>query len=948
MNNYVYSADIRNRKRQLENREDSVNESSSIYPSRYCTILAKKAKNTNNMSDIMEFFKECSKSSANANTYITECIEFTNNDKNNYYSQFIKANIVPLLDDYTVNDIYESYTDSHIGKYLANMITKNTLCDNILSNHEKICEVCNIDKLLKDSRYNNDYNVLTKKICSIVDKFNMPVYGKLECTINECAYLFNEMDNRSDTINEAFTYFCISNNVSKNDIENMKRVVENLPTALGYTVTESSSYNEYAISYMRGKFISNTDYSIDSIDALKSSVMSDIDGIKVGFESFLNTLLDIITASDQDDLIEYICVKLFNDIHNDIITDYRDNVEIKNLLISIESQVDKVLEKAEDLVRTLDKTDSLYRFIDTLNRFKRQIQEDKIIVYPSYNMECMNSVLVESANTISLEEFKVFKYDNIVTKLWKVDKFLQRKFNNFKKSLKGKIYKIKSKIFDEESIYEFIDSSGNIDYCIESFRFNTDFDEDFEEIHNRSNTYIREINETILNDSEYICYYEIAGNDIEFRLKTNKYSLSLTESQQEKANELSTENMDRLVDIIRTAELLNENFDFINQSIEYFSDRSNIYKFGLYLDECALAGIDKDIIKQIYESILLNYNDPTSFIITNSYHYNSYRPDNDLLVEVSLDAMIAIETLLEDGNNLTAAEKRRATIAKKNEEQLRKWEEEEEENEDEEEEEDNDKEDNKKQDYHKPQKPDSSTKKPVKDKEKDSPTMKIPTFKAKELKTDVNTGHEKLDKAINTAGKVLNTTGKVIATTANVTGAAAKKGMSFLNTMRLYTSGLRQYAKKAGSEIRTKVMAMDSSTDRLTKSIRNSLQNKRREAIIKGSVIPSFHECIASAIALAGLWAFNPPIAIISAVGAFAVSKDLNEKEKSLMYDDIMIELKIVEKEIQMAEDHNQIKKLRELMRIQKELERQATRIKLGSRAGRKIALGHTKNRLVR
>ena len=114
MNNYVYSADIRNRKRQVENREDSVNESSSIYPSRYCTILAKKAKNTNNMSDIMEFFKECSKSSANANTYITECIEFTNNDKNNYYSQFIKANIVPLLDDYTVNDIYESYTDTHL------------------------------------------------------------------------------------------------------------------------------------------------------------------------------------------------------------------------------------------------------------------------------------------------------------------------------------------------------------------------------------------------------------------------------------------------------------------------------------------------------------------------------------------------------------------------------------------------------------------------------------------------------------------------------------------------------------------------------------------------------------------------------------------------------------------------------------------------------------------
>jgi hypothetical protein len=58
------------------------------------------------------------------------------------------------------------------------------------------------------------------------------------------------------------------------------------------------------------------------------------------------------------------------------------------------------------------------------------------------------------------------------------------------------------------------------------------------------------------------------------------------------------------------------------------------------------------------------------------------------------------------------------------------------------------------------------------------------------------------------------------------------------------------------------------------------------------------------------------------------------------MYDDIMIELKIVNKELQQAEDNNQIKKMRELMRMKKELERTAMRIKVGAAVGKDIIPG--------
>ena len=166
------------------------------------------------------------------------------------------------------------------------------------------------------------------------------------------------------------------------------------------------------------------------------------------------------------------------------------------------------------------------------------------------------------------------------------------------------------------------------------------------------------------------------------------------------------------------------------------------------------------------------------------------------------------------------------------------------------------------------------------------------------------------------------------------------KGMSAINKIKLYGHGLLQYAKTANSKIKTKIMNMNSGGDRLGRAIKAALISDRKEAIIKGSIIPSFHKCIMIAVGLAGLWTFNPPLAIISAVGGFAVSKKLTKKERALMYDDVLIELKIVDKELQMAEDKNQIKKMRELMRIRKELERTAARIKVGATVGKDVIPG--------
>lgn len=152
--------------------------------------------------------------------------------------------------------------------------------------------------------------------------------------------------------------------------------------------------------------------------------------------------------------------------------------------------------------------------------------------------------------------------------------------------------------------------------------------------------------------------------------------------------------------------------------------------------------------------------------------------------------------------------------------------------------------------------------------------------------------------------------------------------------------------KDLGSKAKTAIMNMDASAERFKTAIKKFFVSDRREAIIKGSIIPSFHKCIVMALAFAGGMIINPPLAIIGAFAGIAVSKNLTKKERALMYDDIMVELQIVEKEIQMADSKDQTNKLRELLRIKKELERTATRIKYNARIGKDIIPGgHYVNR---
>ena len=151
--------------------------------------------------------------------------------------------------------------------------------------------------------------------------------------------------------------------------------------------------------------------------------------------------------------------------------------------------------------------------------------------------------------------------------------------------------------------------------------------------------------------------------------------------------------------------------------------------------------------------------------------------------------------------------------------------------------------------------------------------------------------------------------------------------MDFTNSIKLAVKQLKANAVKLKDKDKQISSSIDVAANNTAKSIENALMNGNREAVIKGSMIPSASKCIKAAIMAGVAWAVNPAVAVIGAIGAFACSKKLQKKERQLVLDDIEIELKMCERYLRQAEDEGDMKKVRQIEIIQRNLERQKQRI---------------------
>lgn len=152
---------------------------------------------------------------------------------------------------------------------------------------------------------------------------------------------------------------------------------------------------------------------------------------------------------------------------------------------------------------------------------------------------------------------------------------------------------------------------------------------------------------------------------------------------------------------------------------------------------------------------------------------------------------------------------------------------------------------------------------------------------------------------------------------------------SYLNTVKLAIQNVRAKFAKFNMKQKQLWNTLDAYASRFTKSAEDAA-NDRRNKIIAGKVMPSFSKCVKTAIALAGAGVVTGSVMVpvIGALGMFATNKGMDAKERAQLLDEIEVELKVIEKEIDLAEKDDDTTKYRELLRMQKRLQHEYVRIK--------------------
>ena len=173
----------------------------------------------------------------------------------------------------------------------------------------------------------------------------------------------------------------------------------------------------------------------------------------------------------------------------------------------------------------------------------------------------------------------------------------------------------------------------------------------------------------------------------------------------------------------------------------------------------------------------------------------------------------------------------------------------------------------------------------------------------------------------------------------------AKKAINSINDAKLAWQGVKAKMKGASAKEQEMCRDLDMEFNHLLNTFKATYGTDHREEIITGEVNHSISKIIKIGIALAGVGAIahSAVIPIIGAVALFAKSKHTSLKEKKLIIDEIDVELQVLEREIQRAEQSGSTKKYRQLLTIQKNIQRRRQEIYYSlAKKGRRIPMQST------
>ena len=476
---------------------------------------------------------------------------------------------------------------------------------------------------------------------------------------------------------------------------------------------------------------------------------------------------------------------------------------------------------------------------------------------------------------------KIFKRENLIHALSVADKRLKEKFKDINKKLTDKVTKTKDWIFDRNTaVEEAVLADGSIDYTIETWFTDDEF---IPAVAQEAENLCRNINNTDLYNTDYKMYYTKIVGMVEFHMISSEVS-PITESYN---TDYIPASLNSYIESLLEYDYFFEDLkvpdedditDFLKDNPDY---TSSVLQLADY------AGYDKDSMENVLvRTAAYRDNDIDADACKVMNDYNS-TPISDFYTNMEAVHMLSAIVFSEDYI-------------------------------------DDDEDDDLLSDF------DFDEEEYIEEKE----MVKITKHPdPKKLPKNDNTNTMKNTVQKNLSSKNDNDDG-----ISDETKTREKdKLISGINNIKLTLMGFKKKIKDLDAKAQQAARNSDTNFNMFVNNVKKMLVSDRREAIIKGSVIPSFHRCILASIGLAGLAIINPIFAVIALIGGIGVSKSLTKKERALLMDDITVELEVLEKEISNAESRGQMKKLRALLKTKKELQRQYQRIKYNIRIGKDI-----------
>jgi len=909
--------------------------------------IKKNGRNADTQQLLRSFIESlCNTQNASSNYYQIFNLLETFNTVDPVISDRILAEYVDRILPYTEN--IEAVVNSLERRENLTEDQKNTIFENctaiaasdrILKNHESISKRFNIERECNRIR-SAGLKYFIDSCADMIDTYRIKEYQKMNLLFEECYYLLekNHVDYNKENLLKGIVEFYLIQNpyISEHELNNFRRAVnenyileeEDIAKVQVMLASDENPTAPYkSINDAIHRYLVNCNKSDNSLPVMINRVMNDTNkqDILANIENLIYLLWGFVknkTFESDEGVFKafgiipnYIsgCTKLVANNGAENVEDYskEDLVLIINKMDNIKTELELVGNSNPAY------SSAALSFIkNALNPAIDSLSYTKDILYSRNNLDSIKFVNTSTGEGLPLNEYKIFKFHNLVNAAFNLNKFLkvkEKKFiNSAKNKIKNFVSRTKNILFGEmaeykENIYSYIGEDCKASICVRQYPYT---ESELNELSQFLDTVCNEYNDLLIsqNMDTMRAYYTINPGIAEINIKETT-EIELTESEM---NEVRN-NFDSSIDLyletfVETSGQFNTYDGFMMAPIEEqildFSkfDNFTYEHFTLALEAMSYLNLDSDIVK-VFGDKFSDYQFNKAIeegVINESYvmlskqekkvseAVENWTREEEVPSNIQLEAYGYLLDIIEEASSKPPT----AVGGKALEDRLRQkgyYN-----GEDDEDEEDPEDEDS------------------VDETEDNDESTDIKSDVSKEKESNQQNDSQQKER---------------------------KRPIINLNNIKLGLMGLRQKFKDMSNKEKEMSRNLDNSVRSVVTSMKRALVSDRREAIIKGSLIPSFSRCIKAGLGLTilGVLTNGVTIPIIVAMGGLAVSKKLNDRERLLILDEIETELEVVEKEMSMADSNNQIKKYRALIQYKKELQRQYQRIRYNLRTGKRV-----------